>query len=133
MAEAAVQGGATGALIVDGIERVLPETQGLVQRTLVLRDQLLPPKVEQTRETPAWDISLNGIPILYPGYIAPTLEMTSGRSEIWRAVNTAGGAMFDLQLLYDDIPQPLRIVSLDAVPTNSQNSKRRGTPITLTN
>ncbi|MBC7661729.1 MAG: multicopper oxidase domain-containing protein [Chitinophagaceae bacterium] len=133
LSEAAVQGGATGALIVDGIERVIPETIGMIQRTMMFRDQLLPKTIAQSDKTPGWDVSLNGIPILFPDYNAPTLEMIPGRSEIWRLVNAAADAMFDVQLVYDGVPQPFQVVSLDAVPINSQNATRRGTSITMSN
>src|SRR6185295_754359 len=41
IASVAVQGGATGAIIVEGIENIQPAVAGLPQRVLVLRDQPL--------------------------------------------------------------------------------------------
>ena len=40
--EGQVQGGATGALIVEGLQNVDPALAGLTERTFVIRDQLLP-------------------------------------------------------------------------------------------
>ena len=133
LAEAAVPGGASGALIVDGLGLVTKEVQNLRHRTFVLRDQLLPTTATVTDSTPAWDISINGTPILSPDYVAPTLTMSKGKSEFWRVVNTAGDAMFDLQVVYDGVPQSLKVVALDAVPTNSQNNQRKGKAVTKTN
>ena len=39
MAEAAVQGGASGAIVVEGLEKAQPAVAGLRQRILVIRDQ----------------------------------------------------------------------------------------------
>jgi len=39
IAEAAVQGGASGAIVVDGIEDLQPAVAGLPQRVLIIRDQ----------------------------------------------------------------------------------------------
>ncbi len=40
--EGQVQGGATGALIVEGLQNVDPALAGLPERTFVIRDQVLP-------------------------------------------------------------------------------------------
>ncbi len=65
IAEAAVQGGASGAIIVDGIENIQPAVVGLPERTLLVRDN---PTPVQGNDPPAWDISVNYIPIPYPNY-----------------------------------------------------------------
>jgi FtsP/CotA-like multicopper oxidase with cupredoxin domain len=39
LAEASLQGGAAGAIVVDGIQNVQPATAGLRQRILIIRDQ----------------------------------------------------------------------------------------------
>src|SRR5215472_3998909 len=44
--EKQVQGGASGALIVEGIERAAPQVAGIPERVLVLRDQLIGGVVE---------------------------------------------------------------------------------------
>ena len=53
IAEAAVQGGASGAIIVDGIENIQPAVVGLPERTLLIRDN---PTPVQGNNPPAWDI-----------------------------------------------------------------------------
>src|SRR5580698_7955152 len=42
ISEAAVQGGASGAIIVDGIQNVNPSVAGLTQQLLIVRDNNIP-------------------------------------------------------------------------------------------
>src|SRR5258708_34430826 len=51
LAEAAVFGGASGALVVDGINNVQPAVAGLHQRVIVIRDQQF--KDPNLSETPS--------------------------------------------------------------------------------
>src|SRR2546423_3801961 len=60
IASPAVQGGATGVIIVEGIENIQPAVAGLPQRVLVLRDQpLLNTGLTNSGPAPFWDISAN--------------------------------------------------------------------------
>src|SRR6516162_2192212 len=68
LAEAAVQGGASGAIIVEGIASVEPAVANLPERVLIIRDMLranTPDTDQQNGPIPAWDISLNYVPIVY--------------------------------------------------------------------
>jgi FtsP/CotA-like multicopper oxidase with cupredoxin domain len=68
LAEAAVQGGASGALVVDGINNVQPATAGLRQRILIIRDQ---PTTQGLGESPGGteggipqvDLTVNNVPL----------------------------------------------------------------------
>jgi FtsP/CotA-like multicopper oxidase with cupredoxin domain len=51
--EAQVQGGASGALIVEGISGIYPDVRGLPERVLVLRDQRLPMGMASTADPSA--------------------------------------------------------------------------------
>ena len=42
LSEAAVQGGASGAIIIDGIENLQPAVSRLPERVLIIRDQTVP-------------------------------------------------------------------------------------------
>lgn len=130
----AVQGGASGALEVEGIANVQPAVQGLPQRFLVLRDQPLqsPPNPGQPTVTkvPFWDVSVNYVPVSYPKYVPGIIQMQAGAQEFWRVVNASADTVFDIQLLYDLKAQPLQIVALDGVPTGSQDGHHEGTIIT---
>jgi hypothetical protein len=50
--EGQVQGGATGALIVEGLQNVDPALAGLTERTFVIRDQVLPARKPTTPTFP---------------------------------------------------------------------------------
>jgi len=108
-----VRGGATGALIVEGIENVVPNVSGLTQRALVLRDQLA---VTRGAGAPAGDISVNFVPITYPDYVPATLQTAPSQKEFWRVLNSASFTIFDLQYLINGVPQPLEVVAIDGVP-----------------
>ncbi len=67
--EPQVLGGASGALIVEGIERFHPEVAGLPERILILRDQKIPGAADSDEDMgPGKDISLNFVPVVYPLY-----------------------------------------------------------------
>jgi FtsP/CotA-like multicopper oxidase with cupredoxin domain len=126
LAEAAVQGGASGAIVVDGIENLQPAVAGLPARVLLIRDQTVPNGPPPGGKVPSWDLSLNYVPISYPQNTPAVIEMKPGGKEFWRVVNASADTLLDLQLLYDGVVQPLEVVSLDGVPLSSQNGTRQG-------
>lgn len=140
--EQAVQGGASGTLIIDGIEQFQPSVAGLPQRVLVLRDQIAGPNVPAPVPggiTPTWDVSVNFVPVLYtsstdtPAYTSPGIvQMQAGQPELWRVANASADSILDFQVLYDGVPQPLKVVALDGVPVGSQDGTRAGYPLTRT-
>src|SRR6266478_675728 len=149
LAERDLLGGATGALVVDGIQNVQPAVRGLRQRILVIRDQ---PQVQGAAEGPGncgvdvpfQDISVNYVPIdshatfdargkLSSITFTPAiLQMQTGETQFWRVTNSTADTILDLQVLYDGIPQTLQIVGIDAVPVNSQDGTQPGTLIPVT-
>jgi FtsP/CotA-like multicopper oxidase with cupredoxin domain len=132
LAEMSVLGGATGAIIIDGIENLQPKVAGLTQRVLVVRDNPVPGDPQPGGSVPSKDLSLNFIPVPYPNY-PPAVIPTSGKREFWRVANTCADTVLNLQLLYDGKPQPLEVVALDGVPVDSQDGSRRGKIISKTN
>lgn len=130
----ALQGGASGAIEIEGIANIQPAVQGLPERFLVVRDQPLanPPVLGKPTmtEAPFWDLSLNYVPISYPKYVPGVIKMQAGAKEFWRVVNASADTIVDLKLLYDSKAQPLQIVALDGVPTGSQDGHHKGTIIT---
>lgn len=131
----AVQGGASGAIEIEGIANMDHAVQGLPQRFLVVRDQPLqnPPQNGRTAPTaPFWDVSLNYVPAPYPKYRAGVIQMRPGAREFWRVVNAAADTNLDLQLLYDGKPQTVEVVALDGVPVNTQDGTHQGTTFTET-
>jgi FtsP/CotA-like multicopper oxidase with cupredoxin domain len=131
LAEMAVLGGASGALIIDGIENLQPKVVGLIQRVLVVRDNLVPGNPQPGGSVPSKDLSLNFIPVPYPSYPPAVISMI-GKREFWRVANTCADTVLDLQVRYDGKPQPLEIVALDGVPIDSQDGSRRGKIISKT-
>jgi FtsP/CotA-like multicopper oxidase with cupredoxin domain len=136
LAEAAVQGGASGAIVVEGIQNVQPAVAGLPERVFVIRDQLLP--VGDPGESapggpvPGWDLSVNYVPVLYPNFVPGNLQMKPGEKEFWRVSNSCADTVLDLQVVYDGVPQTIQIVGLDGVPTGSQDGTTGGTLVPVT-
>ncbi|HEX3945330.1 MAG TPA: multicopper oxidase domain-containing protein [Rhizomicrobium sp.] len=130
MSSVAVQGGASGAIIVEGIENIQPVVAGLPQRLLVVRDQPLPGLVRQGTGAPFWDLSVNYVPVTYPKFVPSVIKMQAGSKEFWRVANASANSILDLQVMYDSKPQQLQVVGFDGVPTDSQDGKRQGSVVT---
>jgi len=135
-----VLGGASGALIVEGIERADPELAGLPERVFVIRDQnLLNPDAPPSKSEPvvpkmlidrdgdaanngtgygkpAKDLSVNFVPVPYPDYPPATLQMRPGERQLWRILNACAVTYLNLALLFAGQSQPLGVVALDGVP-----------------
>jgi FtsP/CotA-like multicopper oxidase with cupredoxin domain len=143
--KAQVLGGASAALIVEGIERVLPDLAGLPERVLVIRDQnLLHPDAAPSSDAgaplpplvldadgdvmntgtgtgkPAEDLSLNFVPVPYPKYPPATITMKPGERQLWRVLNASAITYLSLQLLFDGQAQAVEIVALDGVPIHDR-------------
>lgn len=130
-----VDGGACGAIVVEGIENIQPAVVGLPQRVLLLRDMPLIWSTVANTSNPAgpapfWDLSLNYVPVVYPVYRPAIVKMHAGEKEFWRVVNASANSIFDIQLKYDGVQQPLQIVAFDGVPTGSQDGKHQGVIVT---
>ncbi len=111
--ESQIQGGASGALIVEGIEKRYPFLADMPQRVLVIRDQQTTPSLDHT--APSWDLSINYVPILYPSLLPAMVQTNPHEKEFWRVVNSAADTILDLQLLNNGQAQKLQLVALDGV------------------
>jgi FtsP/CotA-like multicopper oxidase with cupredoxin domain len=120
--EAQVQGGATGALIVEGLQNVDPALAGLTERTFVVRDQVLPASEANDPNIPAWDISINFIPVTYPKYTPAVIQTNPGQQELWRVANTSADTILDLQYVVNGTPQAMQVVAIDGYPIASGSS-----------
>jgi FtsP/CotA-like multicopper oxidase with cupredoxin domain len=132
IAEAAVQGGASGVIIVEGIANFEPAVAGLRQRVLVVRDQNVAGTPTPGGPVPSWDISLNYVPIAYPALTPAVIKMKPGQKEFWRVANASADTIIDLQLQYDGVAQPLQVVGFDGVPVGSQDGTVKGSTLTQT-
>ena len=135
-----VLGGASGALIIEGIERANRELQGLPERVLVIRDQdLINPKAAPSKSEPvvpkmlidrdgdsanngtgfgqpAKDLSINFVAVPYPDYPPALIEIKPGERQLWRVLNASGITYLNLAVLFNRAPQPLGVVAIDGVP-----------------
>ena len=132
ISEGALLGGASGAIIVDGIETLQPAVSKLPSRVLMIRDQLVAGAPSPGGRVPSWDISLNYVPIAYPASAPAIIALPAGEKEFWRVVNASADTITDLQLTYDGVVQPLQVVAFDGVATGSQDGTRRGKTVTMT-
>jgi FtsP/CotA-like multicopper oxidase with cupredoxin domain len=138
LAERDLLGGASGALVVDGIENTQPAVSGLRQRVLVIRDQTQLQGLAEGPgncgvDVPFQDISVNYVPIdshqSSRGTVTFTpaaLRMNPGETQFWRVSNSTSDTILELQVLYDGVPQTLQVVGIDAVPVNSQDGTGPG-------
>ena len=124
ISEAAVLGGASGAIVVQGIQNVSPIVGGLRQQVLIIRDNL---PISSDPAAPQKDVSLNYVPVYYPEYTPAIIAMDPGSIQLWRVLNASADTIMDLQVLFDGVPQTITIVSLDGVPTGSQDGTQQGT------
>jgi FtsP/CotA-like multicopper oxidase with cupredoxin domain len=111
--QAQMRGGASGAIVVEGVERQKPRLAGLPERVFVIRDQdlihkdappsPLEPRVPQVLVDrdgdaantgtgfgkPAKDLSINYVPVPYPDYPPATLRGRGGERQLWRVLNAS--------------------------------------------
>ena len=139
-----VGGGASGALIVEGIESAVPELAGLAERVLVIRDQdLVNPAAAPASGNdaavqamldrdgdavntgtgggrPAKDLSVNFVPVPYPDYPPAILHMKPDEHQLWRVLNASAVTYLNLAALYKRgprfTPQWIGVVAIDGVP-----------------
>jgi FtsP/CotA-like multicopper oxidase with cupredoxin domain len=141
--KAQVLGGASGALIVEGIERANKQVAGLPERVLIIRDRDLMnpnappsksepvvPKLLTDRDgdaanngtgfgKPAKDLSVNFVPVPYPDYPPARITMKPGEKQLWRVLNASAITYLNLAVLFNRVPQKLGLVAIDGVPLNS--------------
>jgi FtsP/CotA-like multicopper oxidase with cupredoxin domain len=137
-----VLGGASGALIIEGIERAVPELAGLPERILVIRDQdLLNPDAPPSRfepvvprnlidrdgdaanngtgfGKPAKDLSVNFVPVPYPDYPPAIIHLKPDERQLWRVLNASAVTYLNLAVLFRQVAQQLGLVAIDGVPMN---------------
>jgi FtsP/CotA-like multicopper oxidase with cupredoxin domain len=143
-----VLGGASGAIIVEGLERADKAVRGLPERVLIIRDQdLLNPNAPPSKwepvvpkmlfdrdgdaantgtgsGKPAKDLSINFVPVPYPDYPPAVIEMKPEEQQLWRVVNASGITYLNLEILLGHTPQPLGLVAMDGVPLNENGLPR---------
>lgn len=148
-----VLGGASGALIVEGIERAQNELAGMPERVFIIRDEDLanpnatPSKFEPVVPKfmidhdgdsvnngtgfgkPAKDLSINYVPVPYPDYPPAVIRMRPGERYLWRVLNASAITYLDLELIVQRHPQPLGLVAMDGVPLSASGAPGGHKPI----
>ena len=131
--EPMLQGGGSGGVIVEGIEKIQPAVAGLNQQVFIMRDQELPEgSPTPGGNVPSWDLTINNVPISYPAETPAVIQMAQGEQQLWRVSNSSADTILDLQVLYDGVAQNLGIVALDGVPTGSQDGMQTGQIVNAT-
>jgi FtsP/CotA-like multicopper oxidase with cupredoxin domain len=144
--KAQVLGGASGAIIIEGIERANKQVAGLPERVLIIRDQdLLNPNAPPSKSEPvvprmfidrdgdaanngtgfgkpAKDLSINFVPVPYPDYLPAVIKMKPEERQLWRVVNASAITYLNLAVLFNRTPQQLGLVAVDGEPID-QNGK----------
>jgi FtsP/CotA-like multicopper oxidase with cupredoxin domain len=139
-------GGASGALIVEGIERAKKAAAGLPERVLIIRDlDLVNPNAAPAKSEPvvpkfmidkdgdsanngtgfgkpAKDLSINYVPVPFPDYPPATIEIRPGEKQLWRVLNASAITYLNLSVLFNRVPQSLGLVAMDGVPMNLNDS-----------
>lgn len=124
--------GMSGAIVIDGIERYVPEVSTMTERILVLRDldltrvassaEALRKAVDTEKYTcgkTSGDLqrlfTVNGV-------IRPKIAIAPGESQFWRIVNASPDLYADLEV----DSSALRIVAIDGMPLAFHDPSRRG-------
>lgn len=138
--KAPILGGASGALIVEGLERAKKAVAGLSERVFIIRDQdLINPNAPPSKSEPvipkflvdrdgdaantgtgfgkpAKDLSINYVPVPYPDYPPAIIQMRPGERQLWRVLNASAITYLNLAVLFNRVPQPMEVVAMDGVP-----------------
>ena len=144
--KAQVLGGASGAMIVEGIERTNRELAGLPERVMIVRDQdlvnpnaapsqigapLPPVRLDADGDAlntgtgtgkPAKDLSLNFVPVPFPDYPPAVITMRPSERQFWRVLNASAITYLNLQVMFGNAAQALGVVALDGVPINENGT-----------
>jgi len=106
-----VNGGAAGAMIVEGMEKIHPEVAGLTERVFIIRQQFLVPWIPGP-----YQLSINYQVSVAVGGAKPIIQMKPGEKQFWRVANATNQDFMPLQVQVDGKPLQLQLVALDGYP-----------------
>jgi FtsP/CotA-like multicopper oxidase with cupredoxin domain len=129
-----VNGGAAGAIVVEGMEKYRPEVKGLTERIFLIRQQYLVPWIPGP-----YQLSVNYVTtqsqigdgdVVQPAALSnglrpdynpaptppPIIQMHAGQKEFWRVANASLQDFLQLQVLENKQPVPLEMIALDGYP-----------------
>jgi len=122
--EEQILGGASGAIIVEGVERAVPRVAGLPERVFVIRDEKMPepsPSEKPDPKRPTKQLSINNVPVPYPEYPPAIIKMKPLERQFWRVLNASADTYLDLSVEFGGKRQSLGMVALDGVPIRYGN------------
>jgi FtsP/CotA-like multicopper oxidase with cupredoxin domain len=117
--ETQLLGGASGALIVEGVTKAFPELAQLPERVLVIRDEWMPAPTEIEKadpNRPTKQLSVNYVPVPYPSYPPGVIQMKPGARELWRVLNASADTYLNLYVEFGGKRQKLALIGLDGAP-----------------
>jgi FtsP/CotA-like multicopper oxidase with cupredoxin domain len=114
--------GMSGAIVVEGIERYVPEVRNLRERILVLRNRVLPTEAAE-RKAVMQSVAMQNTPcgtatekpeaaFTVNGTLRPNIDIVPGERQFWRIVNASPDLYADLEV--DSVS--LEVVALDGMP-----------------
>jgi FtsP/CotA-like multicopper oxidase with cupredoxin domain len=114
--------GMSGAIVIEGMERYVPEVRNMRERIMVIRDMVLPDDPAE-RGRVMQEVSMQttrcGTASGHPeraftvnGVLRPQIDIAPGERQFWRIVNTSPDRYADLKL----DSGPMEIVALDGMP-----------------
>ncbi len=106
-----VNGGAAGAIVVEGMDRVRPEVKGLKDRVFVLRQQYLVPWIPGP-----YKLSINYQVSDFPHGGAPIIRLKPGERQFWRVVNATLQDFMPLEVWINGRRETLELIALDGYP-----------------
>jgi FtsP/CotA-like multicopper oxidase with cupredoxin domain len=114
--------GMSGAIVVEGIDRYVPELRNMRERILVLRDLVLPTdaaELKKVMESVAMQTTQCGTAPEKPeraftvnGILRPKIDIAPGERQFWRIVNASPDRYADLEV----DSASLDVVALDGMP-----------------
>jgi len=106
-----VNGGAAGALIVEGMEKIRPEVTGLTERVFTIRQEYLVPWVPGP-----YQLTLNFQNAAAVQGPSPEIQMKLGEKQFWRVLNATLQDFMPLQVWFNGVPQQMEVIALDGYP-----------------
>lgn len=119
--EEQVLGGASGALVVEGVEHAVPRVARLPERLFIIRDEHMPglsASDSSDPNRPTKQLTINNIPVPYPKYPPALIKMKPLERQFWRVLNAAADTYLDLSVEFNGKRQSLGLVALDGVPVH---------------
>ncbi len=105
-----VNGGAAGAIVVEGMEKYRPEVKGLTERVFVIRQQYLVPWIPGP-----YQLTIN-YQFAPPAGAEPIIQMQPGEKQFWRVANATIQDFLQLQVIENNGPKNLKLIALDGYP-----------------